>query len=169
MSRCQRNVAPPAAPPLELLHGQACSLLDDGPTLDDADDASHGNATDAKHTGIAAEYALGGHGLQLRTAIGAKQRNDNPPHKNRTGENHKRIFEADNVTQAQDGSRGVARQHKLGLVGHYGAPMVSLGGDYLAPPAEGGYDIVVDAAYKRCHYQQLGLASRIASLGVAAD
>lgn len=167
MSVCQRTALRLGA--FKLTCGKAEGASDDGAAFDDADNACHGYAADADKPCMCAEDFSGAHGADGIGAVGAEQRNDEPPHEHGACEYYECIFESYDVAQAEHRGSGIARHHELGLGGERLAPAVGCCGDGFGPYSESGYDIVVDATYQRGCYQQLGLAAGAALCGVAAD
>ena len=168
------------APP-QFRYGQPYGLADDLRLLDDADDARHGDASDAERFAdegeevfcredaggvgedVGARHAQQrGHGRRVdRVGQRPDERYDEEPHQARTRRDDHGVFQSDDVAQAQYGGRRVEREYHLELVGCHLSPRADARRYRLRPHAERAYREVVEAAYETCHGQQFGLVAAL--------
>ena len=121
---------------LESLAGQTHCTLNHTPLLDDADDATHGDATNADVTRAVLENLVGRRGCHV--GIHTHERNNNPPDECTAGKDDERITQAHNVAQAHDSRTGVDFKHHLQVVGHMLQGRNGCSGKHFFPPAECG-------------------------------
>ena len=72
-----------------------------------------------------------------------------------------RIFQSDDIAQAQYGCACVDLEHQFGLVRHHLAPCTDAGGEILVPQAESGSGEVIQAAHQSGGQQRLGLVAAL--------
>ena len=163
---------------LHLFGSKPNGSFDDAPALDNADDAGHGDATNADAAGISLEDLFRTH-VAYRGSDGRiphiqhliveserHARHDQPPHSERTQADVERIFQSDDISQAEHGGTCVHLEDELRLVGEHLSPADEAAREVLVPPAKAGYDEVVESAHDAGDEQWLGLT---AALGTADE
>ena len=136
----------------QLTAGKTHGVFDDAPALDDADDTSHGDGSDADIAGIVGEDELR-IGLREHHRIRschAQQRDDEPPDEERAGTDDAGIFQTDNIAEAQHGSTGIDGERELNTLGDVLAPGGHTRRQRLMPPAERADHEVIQTANSRC-------------------
>ena len=139
----------------KLADGEPHRLFDDAALTDDADKPGHGDSADTQRTTEGLVQLFGGHAC----ARGGRtdHRNDEQPDQERTGGDDGRIFQSDDVTQAEHRSTRIDFEQGFELIGAEGAPSRHAGRDLFRPEAEGTRCEVVQTAHQSGYGQQLGL------------
>ena len=142
--------------------------LDDAPTLDNADDASHGNTADTDALGIAEDLfgagSGGGQTFIVDGQIGEEEgdaRHDAPPYETGACADDGGIFQSDDIAHTEEGGAGVATEDEFRLVGHSHAPFAHAAGEILGPCAKGGHGKIVETADEASHKEGLCLAAAL--------
>ena len=163
---------------LHLFGSETNSTFDDSPALDDADDAGHGDAADADAAGVSLEDVLWTHAAHgsrngriphvqhLVVESERHARHDQPPHGERAQADVERIFQSDDIAQAEHGGTCVHLEDELRLVSEHLSPADEAAREVLVPPAKAGHDEVVESAHDAGDEQWLGLT---AALGTADE
>ena len=168
--RVRRNVAAAA---LHLLRSQSDSTLDDAPRLDDSDDTSHCDATDANRLAVSLENILGRHIANRRRdariplvqhRVGEEQcqsRYNQPPHRQRTQADNQRILKTDDIAQTEHRSARVHLENEFRIVGQLLSPTHDTRREILVPPAESRHEKVVESAHDSSQQQRFGLVATL--------
>ena len=156
-----------------LLGSQSDGALDDAPRLDDADDARHGDASDADALAVGLEDLFRRHvahgsrdgGVPLvEHGVAPDEsdaRHDEPPHGERAEADDERIAEADDVAQSEHSGTRVHLEHQFRLVGQLLSPCHDTRGEILVPPSERGDDEVVESAHDARDEQRPSLVATL--------
>ena len=142
---------------LELTASQTDCLADNRPRFNYTYHTGHRYTADTYHARIIAEYILRTHSCDFRIAISAHQRDNHPPHKQRTGTDDKRIAQTYDIPETKHSRTRVATHHKFGLLGNRLAPGTGSCLQCPRPETESFHNVVINTTDKRSNYQRLGL------------
>ena len=128
----------------------------------------HGDTADTQRTAVVEEEILGRHGADrggdalahrqghARCEI-TDQRNQHEPHGKRTGTDVGRIFQSDDVAQAQHGGSGIDLEDHLELVGDHLAPGGHAGRNGIGPQTDRTGHEVIQTTHQSADGEHLGL------------
>ena len=161
--------------PAQFTRSQSDSSLDHAPRADDPDHTGHRDASDADVACISGKDRIGRHRTYGRGNVRiaqcqhrireqrSHQRDDHPPHQQRTGADDGAVLQPHDIAQSQYGCSGIDPEDEFGFLGQGGSPGKDVRFEHLRPPAEGGQQEVVQTAHQSGDHQRTGLRTALLS------
>ena len=141
---------------------------DDSGGFDDADDAGHGDGTNADGAYVGGEDLFGrecGKGVDTSASCGCQcpyfmyQGNQYKPGEERAHGDDERVTESHQIAEAEDKGADIELEYHFEFVCQHGSGGDDAGGDLFAPEAEGRETEVEQPSNESTRYKQLGLVT----------